>query len=148
MLLSLSLSLSRCACGRNRKGPSLLDILIVFLLEALHTFGLSLLVFRVLPSCDVVRATLLTNALCLLPALLKLAFAKTHTGTVAKALTVLVDLLALTAQLSVLFVIVGTEFTAFTHKTKVPGASSDPAKPGNDDPFADSEPLTIGNGAG
>lgn len=101
---------------RNRKGPSLMDVMIVFLVEGLHSFGLCLLVFRVLPSCDVIRATLLMNCLCIVPGFCKLIFAKNSAGPIGKALIFLIDLLALICQITVFFVIIGTEYTAFIEK--------------------------------
>lgn len=128
---------------RNRKGPSVLDILIVFFLEGIHTFGLSLLVFRVLPSCDVVRAILLMNCLCLIPGILKMVFSKSYTGTVGKALIVMIDFLAVIAQLSVFFVIMGTEYTSFIQKAESTTNTGLPdISIGN--PFGDSERLMVG----
>ncbi len=112
---------------RNRKGPSVTDILISFFLEGVHTFGLSLLVFRVLPSCDVIRAVLLMNCLCVIPGLCKLIFSKNSVGTVGKALILMIDFLAVAAQLTVFFVVMGTEYTAFIEKAVFPATT--PATP-------------------
>lgn len=126
---------------RNRKGPSIFDIMMVFMIEGVHSFGLCLLVFRVLPSCDVIRAVLLMNCLCIVPGFCKIIFSKNGAGPVGKALIVMVDFLALVAQATVFFVISGTEYTAFIEKslyvsTPAPSAGGD-AKPVDImDPFA------------
>lgn len=126
---------------RNRKGPSLFDIMIVFFLEAIHSFGLCLLVFRVLPSCDVIRALLLLNCLCIIPGFCKMIFSKNSAGPIGKALIVMIDFIALAAQLSVFFVIMCTEYTAFIDKadTKVPEINQINTVDSFNDPFADAE---------
>jgi hypothetical protein len=118
------------------------------MIEGIHTFGLCLLVFRVLPSCDVIRAALLMNCLCIVPGFCKIIFSKNSAGPVGKALIVMVDFLALVAQSTVFFVISGTEYTAFIEKslyvsTPSPSSAGD-AKPVDiDDPFAGHSSLFI-----
>ena len=70
-------------------------------MEGLHTLGLSLLVFRVLPRFDALRALLLLSATCLVPALLKLFATRGGRGPVSVA----VDVLAVGAQGSVFFLL-------------------------------------------
>ena len=70
------------------------------MVEAAHTFGLCLFVFKVLPRFDVVRALLLMNATCVVPALFKLVLTKGQRGSAS----VVVDVLALAMQCSVFFV--------------------------------------------
>ncbi|XP_017493923.1 PREDICTED: uncharacterized protein LOC108382039, partial [Rhagoletis zephyria] len=50
--------------------PSKQTFLTILIMESLHTVGLSLLIFLVLPSLDVVKGAQLTNCLCFIPALL------------------------------------------------------------------------------
>jgi hypothetical protein len=137
---------------RNRKGPSIIDVMIVFLVEGLHSFGLCLLVFRVLPSCDVIRAVLLMNCVCIVPGFCKMIFAKNSAGPVGKILIFLLDLLALICQITVFFVIIGSEYTAFIEKAMYAPSTTTTAMPVGDtngggfpmddtgvqsDPFAD-----------
>lgn len=149
---------------RNRKGPSIFDIMIVrielfkkfklysgsiiifnkkkvFLIEGIHSFGLCLLVFRVLPSCDVIRAVLLMNCLCIVPGFCKIIYSKNSAGPAGKALIVLIDFLALAAQCTVFFIVTGTEYTAFIEKsmfTPAPSSFDDPKPVDIADPFAES----------
>lgn len=127
---------------RNRKGPSIFDIMVIFILEGIHSFGLCLLVFRVLPSCDVVRAVLLMNCLCIIPGFCKMIFSKNSAGPVGKALIVMIDFMALVAQATVFFVIMGTQYTAFIEKSmySTPAPAVNEPKPVDIaiDPFAES----------
>lgn len=50
--------------------PRFSTLLFVTLMESLHTFGMALLVFVVLPEIDVVRGAMLTNCVCLVPGVL------------------------------------------------------------------------------
>lgn len=112
------------------------------MIEGIHSFGLCLLVFRVLPSCDVVRAALLMNCLCIVPGFCKILFSKNGAGPVGKALIVMIDFLALVAQCTVFFVITGTEYTAFIEKSmyaSTPATNVNEPKPVDiSDPFAES----------
>ena len=75
-------------------------ILQIFVVEGAHTFGLCLFVFKVLPRFDVVRALLLMNATCVVPALFKLLLTKGQRGSAS----VVADILALAMQCSVFFI--------------------------------------------
>jgi hypothetical protein len=113
------------------------------MIEGIHSFGLCLLVFRVLPSCDVIRAALLMNCLCIVPGFCKIIFSKNGAGPVGKALIVMIDFLALVAQCTVFFVITGTEYTAFIEKsmyvsTSAPSVAGEPKPVDIADPFAES----------
>jgi hypothetical protein len=136
---------------RNRKGPSLIDVMIVFLVEGLHSFGLCLLVFRVLPSCDVIRAVLLMNCVCIVPGMCKMIFAKNSAGPVGKILIFLLDLLALICQITVFFVIIGSEYTAFIEKAMyAPATTMATPGSGSSDPggFITDENNPNGGGGG
>lgn len=50
--------------------PRFSTLLFVTLMESLHTFGVALLVFVVLPEIDVVRGAMLTNCVCFVPGVL------------------------------------------------------------------------------
>lgn len=50
--------------------PLFSHLLLVTFMESLHTFGVALLVFVVLPEIDVVRGAMLTNCVCLVPGIL------------------------------------------------------------------------------
>jgi hypothetical protein len=72
----------------------------VFLVEAAHTFGLCLFVFKVLPAYDVIRALLLMSATNVVPSALKLFLTKGGRGP----LSVIADILSLVMQCSVFFI--------------------------------------------
>jgi len=77
----------------------------VLIVEAAHTFGLCLFVYKVLPAYDVVRALLLTCTTSIIPAALKLLLTKGGRSP----LSVIVDICALLMQCSVFFLV--TVFT-------------------------------------
>ena len=124
---------------RNRRGPVFTDLITVkilkktfefkfifkilffllfkiFVLESIHTFGVCLLVFRVLPSCDVIRGLLLMNAVCTIPAFCKLTLSKSNSRPMLRFLTLFIDLAAFAAQCSVYFVLTNTQYTAYLTK--------------------------------
>ena len=88
----------------------------ICLLESIHTFGVCLLVFRVLPSCDVIRGLLLMNAVCTIPAFCKLTLSKSNSRPMLRFLTLFIDLAAFAAQCSVYFVVTSTQYSAFLAK--------------------------------
>lgn len=67
-------------------------------METLHTIGIVLLVFVVLPSLDVVKGAMLTNCLCFFPALLSLL--SRHKDESKRAIKTVLDLLSVLAQFS------------------------------------------------
>jgi len=77
----------------------------VLIVEAAHTFGLCLFVYKVLPAYDVVRALLLTCSTSIVPAALKLLLTKGGRSPPS----VIVDISALLMQCSVFFLV--TMFT-------------------------------------
>jgi len=85
----------------------------VLIVEAAHTFGLCLFVYKVLPAYDVIRALLLTCSSSIVPAALKLLLTKGGRS----ALSIVVDTCALLMQCSVFFLV--TMFTR-THAHKLP----------------------------
>jgi len=97
IILAWPLQFRRMHCICNaRLGVVWCQVLIV---EAAHTFGLCLLVYKVLPAYDIVRALLLTCATNVVPAALKLLLTKGGRSP----LSVIIDICALLMQCSVFF---------------------------------------------
>ena len=69
-----------------------------FVMETLHTIGLGTLFFQILPSLDAVKGAMLTNCLCIVPAILQF-FARTRNES-RRLLKFILDMLALAAQVS------------------------------------------------
>jgi len=86
--------------------PLLLCVYQVLIVEAAHTFGLCLFVYKVLPAYDIIRALLLTCATSIVPSALKLLLTKGGRSP----LSVIGDICALLMQCSVFFLV-----TMFTH---------------------------------
>ena len=84
------------------------------------------------------------NCLCIVPGFCKMIFSKNSAGPVGKALIVMIDFLALVAQATAFFVIMGTQYTAFIEKAlHVTTPAYNEPKPVdinfNGDPFAESQ---------
>lgn len=77
----------------------------ILLVETIHSFGLCLLLFRVLPCLDTVRCLLLMNALCSVPAALRLLATKRSEEPRRKVTTIILDVLAVLMQLSAYVVV-------------------------------------------
>jgi chitin synthase len=60
---------TRICVFKSWERPPVVDFAITFMFETLHTAGLALLFFTVLPELDVVKAAMLTNCVCFVPAL-------------------------------------------------------------------------------
>lgn len=52
---------------KSWKRPQRSHFLFIFLMETLHTIGVALLMFIVLPELDSVKAAMVTNCLCCIP---------------------------------------------------------------------------------
>lgn len=52
---------------KSWKRPPFAHFLIVWLAETMHTIGLALLIYSVLPAMDVVKGAMLTNCVCFVP---------------------------------------------------------------------------------
>lgn len=52
---------------KSWKSPQRSHFLFIFLMETLHTMGVALLMFVVLPELDSVKAAMVTNCLCCIP---------------------------------------------------------------------------------
>ena len=82
------------------------------IVEVCHTLGVALFVFKVLPNVENMFGLFLMNALCIVPAILKVIFASTRGMTRFKRfVTFLFDIIAIVCQLScvVLFKIILAE---------------------------------------
>ncbi|GAU91388.1 hypothetical protein RvY_03650-2, partial [Ramazzottius varieornatus] len=83
---------------KKNKRPPIGLFLMTFMMETLHTIGLGTLFFQVLPSLDAVKGAMLTNCLCIVPAILQF-FARTRNES-RRLLKFILDMLALAAQVS------------------------------------------------
>ncbi len=73
-------------------------------MEACHTAGLSLLVFRILPSIDNVTSLFILNGVCIIPAVLNLFSSHRGLNKTMKTLTFLTDIGSVLMQLCVCFI--------------------------------------------
>ena len=88
----------RIFCMRKVSWAPWTYLVIVFAMETLHTSGLALLFFTVLPDLDTVRAIMLTNAVLLVPGVLSIFRPKSSVKW--RKLTVIgIDVLAVIMQL-------------------------------------------------
>lgn len=95
-------SLFNVLFASNNKMPGIIIVLWVFLVEMGHTFGVALLVFKILPNLQNVTGLFLMNALCLVPAVLKIIFTSYRGMTrLQKLLCYLLDVLAIACQATV-----------------------------------------------
>ena len=70
-------------------------------MEVCHTLGVALFVFKVLPNVENMFGLFLMDALCIVPAILKVIFASTRGMTRFKRfVTFLFDIIAIVCQLS------------------------------------------------
>nr|USH46112.1 chitin synthase chs-2 [Androctonus crassicauda] len=93
---------SRICVFKSFKRPKFPVFLMVFTMETLHTVGLSLLVFVVLPNLDVIKAAMLTNCVCFVPGVL--ALLSRNSEEEKRFLKVIVDILSILAQATGFFV--------------------------------------------
>lgn len=87
---------ARICVFKSYKRPKFLTFLAVFIAETLYATGLALLVFVVLPDLDVIKAAMLTNCVCFVPAVLAL-FSR-HSGETKRPLKIIFDILAIVFQ--------------------------------------------------
>ncbi|XP_021367706.1 uncharacterized protein LOC110459670 isoform X2 [Mizuhopecten yessoensis] len=93
--------------------PSRKNVIFVVIIEGLHSVGLSLLTFRVLPEIDVVRGIMLLSCTCITPSLLKpmcSSSQNTNMSTVGKISVFSFDMLSSLMQMSAIPVVVLTEY--------------------------------------
>ncbi|CAL4108316.1 unnamed protein product, partial [Meganyctiphanes norvegica] len=89
---------SRMCIFKSWKRPKAGDFFFVWLFETFHTIGCGLLIFIVLPDLDVIKGAMLTNCCAFIPGLFAL-LSRTKKDD-RMALKILVDLVALAAQLT------------------------------------------------
>ncbi|XP_055864361.1 chitin synthase chs-2-like isoform X1 [Biomphalaria glabrata] len=118
-------SLGKALFG-NLPGPSFLNLIWVLFIETVHSFGLCLFLFRVLPCLDTVRCLLLMNALCTVPAILRLFATKRSEDTKRKIATILLDILALLMQLSAYAIVLASMKSECVKSPTVPGDKETP----------------------
>lgn len=70
----------------------------VFIAESLHTIGMALLFFVILPELDVVKGAMITNCLCVVPAILGLLSRNSRDSK--RFVKVIVDIAAIVAQVT------------------------------------------------
>ncbi|KJH49747.1 Chitin synthase [Dictyocaulus viviparus] len=80
---------------KNVKRPTVMQFFIVWLVETLQAVGVGILVFRIIPDLDAVTATQLTNALCIIPALLLMLSRRPNR---VSFLLIIIDIAAISAQ--------------------------------------------------
>lgn len=74
-------------------------------MEICHTLGITIFVFKVLPSVENITGLFLMNALCLVPAVLKIIFSSRRNLTrLQKLITFILDVAAILCQTSVLII--------------------------------------------
>ncbi|KAL4708135.1 hypothetical protein ACJJTC_009914, partial [Scirpophaga incertulas] len=83
---------------KSSKRPSFTQFVVVFIAESLHTIGLALLFFVILPELDVVKGAMITNCLCIVPAILGLLSRNSRDNK--RFIKVIVDMVAIAAQVT------------------------------------------------
>ncbi|CAF1323989.1 unnamed protein product [Adineta steineri] len=89
---------------RIKHSPPFLLTIWVHIVETCHTIGLSLLVFRILPSLDNVTGLFILNGVCIVPAFLNLFSSNRHHNQSIRILAFITDLGSVFMQLSVCFI--------------------------------------------
>ncbi|XP_059179115.1 myosin-IIIa-like, partial [Physella acuta] len=116
--LCLLISVLKVFFGKH-KVPSIWTWIWVFIVENLHSVGLCLLVFRVLPQLEAIRGLMLLNATALIPSILKLTMSGQEyevtqltciTGMVQKLIQSMFDLVVMLLQVSAIPLIVVLNF--------------------------------------
>ncbi|CAM4747857.1 unnamed protein product [Rotaria magnacalcarata] len=102
-------SLGKCLFG-NKPWPTVKIFTIVFLIETLHSFGIAIFVFHILPKLDAARSLLIMNAVCLVPAFLKLFLTKSNSSIVQRSLLFLMDFFAFVMQCSCVGIALASQF--------------------------------------
>nr|NP_001296068.1 uncharacterized LOC105380296 [Plutella xylostella]API61825.1 chitin synthase 1 [Plutella xylostella]API61826.1 chitin synthase 1 [Plutella xylostella]BAF47974.1 chitin synthase 1 [Plutella xylostella] len=83
---------------KSSRTPSSAQFIVIFVSESLHTIGLALLMFKVLPEIDVVKGAMITNCLCIIPAILGLLSRNSRDSK--RFMKVIVDMAAIGAQVT------------------------------------------------
>lgn len=80
------------------------------MIETLHSFGIAIFVFHILPKLDAARSLLIMNAVCLVPAFLKLFLTKSNSSIVRRSLFFLLDFFAFAMQCSCVGIALASKF--------------------------------------
>ncbi|XP_070174081.1 uncharacterized protein [Littorina saxatilis] len=103
-ILTFLTSMAKVAFG-GFTNPSLGTWVWVLMMEALHTFGLTLLVFRILPRLDVVHGLLFLSVVATVPSIIKpimgVVVSRKKRQTLFITINWILDILAIVGQLSV-----------------------------------------------
>ncbi|XP_046961038.1 chitin synthase chs-2 isoform X3 [Vanessa cardui] len=83
---------------KSSRPPTSIQFIVVFIAESLHTIGMGLLFFVILPELDVVKGAMITNCLCLVPAILGLLSRNSRDSK--RFVKVIVDMAAIVAQVT------------------------------------------------
>lgn len=83
---------------KSSKRPLKSHFLFIIFMESMHTIGVALLMFVVLPELDSVKAAMVTNCLCCIPGIFGLLSRTSKEGR--RAIKVLIDLAAISAQIT------------------------------------------------
>ncbi|XP_047516301.1 chitin synthase chs-2 isoform X2 [Pieris napi] len=83
---------------KSSKKPRSIQFIVVFIAESLHTIGLALLLFKILPELDVVKGAMITNCMCIIPAILGLLSRNSRDSK--RFVKVIVDMAAIVAQVT------------------------------------------------
>ncbi|UJR10460.1 hypothetical protein I4U23_014664 [Adineta vaga] len=87
-----------------KRSPPFFLTLWVHFVEACHTAGLSILVFRILPSIDNVTGLFILNGVCIIPAILNVFSSHRGLNQTMKILTLITDIATVLMQLCVCFI--------------------------------------------
>ncbi|UJR37230.1 hypothetical protein I4U23_029939 [Adineta vaga] len=102
-------SFGKCLFG-NKPWPTVKIFTVVFFIETLHSFGIAIFVFHILPKLDAARSLLIMNAVCLVPAFLKLFLTKSNSSIVRRSLLFLMDFFAFAMQCSCVGIALASKF--------------------------------------
>ncbi|KAK3106192.1 hypothetical protein FSP39_014652 [Pinctada imbricata] len=112
----------------NLAFPHSKTIVVVCVIECLHSIGLSLLVFRVLPKLDYIHGLMILSATCLLPSILKpicsqdSGGSKTCSSKLWRVCIFILDLIAIFIQISAVPVTILADHTKYSladHEGKI-----------------------------
>ncbi|XP_054721541.1 LOW QUALITY PROTEIN: chitin synthase chs-2-like [Uloborus diversus] len=87
---------SRICVFKSYKKPKLTTFITVFIGETFYAIGLSLLAFVVIPDLDVIKAAMLTNCVCFVPAILGLL--SRYSGESKRPVKIILDIFAILFQ--------------------------------------------------
>ncbi|KAJ8304449.1 hypothetical protein KUTeg_018032 [Tegillarca granosa] len=85
----------------GKEWPNLLTVFILLILESAQTFGMCLLLFRILPSTDFFRGLLITFAICQIPSLLKvIVHEKRPNPSISEIVAIIMNIAAFLVQIA------------------------------------------------